>query len=669
MKKTKTKRFNFLLSIVALLLICCVAFVGCSNDADTSGSFTPQQPPQQNQMDYLGGGGTGVVPTEVSYSTNENSVVDASTIDLSSYKNDIADSLEGIETLTLNSDGSVEITSAGSYILTGEYSGGITISSNVAKDETIHLYLNNATISSATSSGVVKSDNKINLIITVLDGTTNSISTTAEGENALQVKGTLVINGSGTLSINGSSTDSSAIKVSKTCTIVDATVNLSSTKHGISAETIQCEDATIIVSSATKDGLHSECDFDNKKGNTYDFTLETGYVYLKNAKYTCTVNGDGIQADTFVYIEGGETNITTEGEFVQYSDSNKTTYDLEDDDFRYIKNGSSYQKVADDYKGSLSSRYALTQSSKGIKVGEIEYDTDGDDIDDAVVESDGYTIYLNGGTYVINSTDDAIHTNSGNTFIKDGNFTINTNDDAIMSDLLTEIDGGTINIQSSYEGIEGAYVKITNGTITIFSSDDGINSASDDTSITEYIIITGGTITVDANGDGLDSNGSILISGGTITVCGPTSNADGALDAENGIIVNGGTLVAYSSLGMVETPSQNSSQYVVSYGQTSNIASNSTVIIKDSNGNEVVSFTTTKISGSIIVSCPEFKNGETYTLYIGSNLISTFTISNQITTLGASNNFSGGGMGGNMGGGGMPPQQNGTSPAKPTNKM
>ncbi len=669
MKKTKTKRFNFLLSIVALLLICCVAFVGCSNDADTSGSFTPQQPPQRNQMDYLGGGGTGVVPTEVSYSTNENSVVDASTIDLSSYKNDIADSLEGIETLTLNSDGSVEITSAGSYILTGEYSGGITISSNVAKDETIHLYLNNATISSATSSGVVKSDNKINLIITVLDGTTNSISTTAEGENALQVKGTLVINGSGTLSINGSSTDSSAIKVSKTCTIVDATVNLSSTKHGISAETIQCEDATIIVSSATKDGLHSECDFDNKKGNTYDFTLETGYVYLKNAKYTCTVNGDGIQADTFVYIEGGETNITTEGEFVQYSDSNKTTYDLEDDDFRYIKNGSSYQKVADDYKGSLSSRYALTQSSKGIKVGEIEYDTDGDDIDDAVVESDGYTIYLNGGTYVINSTDDAIHTNSGNTFIKDGNFTINTNDDAIMSDLLTEIDGGTINIQSSYEGIEGAYVKITNGTITIFSSDDGINSASDDTSITEYIIITGGTITVDANGDGLDSNGSILISGGTITVCGPTSNADGALDAENGIIVNGGTLVAYSSLGMVETPSQNSSQYVVSYGQTSNIASNSTVIIKDSNGNEVVSFTTTKISGSIIVSCPEFKNGETYTLYIGSNLISTFTISNQITTLGASNNFSGGGMGGNMGGGGMPPQQNGTSPAKPTNKM
>lgn len=42
-------------------------------------------------------------------------------------------------------------------------------------------------------------------------------------------------------------------------------------------------------------------------------------------------------------------------------------YGLEADDFRYIKSGGSYKKVADDYNGNISSRYALKQSSKGVK--------------------------------------------------------------------------------------------------------------------------------------------------------------------------------------------------------------------------------------------------------------------------------------------------------------
>ncbi len=298
-------------------------------------------------------------------------------------------------------------------------------------------------------------------------------------------------------------------------------------------------------------------------------------------------------------------------------------------------------------------------------MGEIEYDTDDDAEDDATITEGGYTIYINSGDFVITSSDDAIHTNSGNVVIKGGTFKINTNDDGITADLLTQIDGGTIEIQSSYEGIEGAYVKITGGDITIFASDDGINSASDDTSITEYIIISGGKIKVDANGDGLDSNGSILMTGGEVTVCGPTSNADGALDAENGILVNGGTLIAYSSLGMVETPATNSEQYVISYGQNSSIASGTTIAIKNSDGETILSFTTEKACGSVILSCPALTSGETYNLYIGSTLTSTFTISSKITTLGASANFGGGG---NMGGGGFNPGQNGgTPPAKPGN--
>ena len=119
---------------------------------------------------------------------------------------------------------------------------------------------------------------------------------------------------------------------------------------------------------------------------------------------------------------------------------------------------------------------------------------------------------------------------------------------------LALISGGSVTITDSYEGIEGGYVKISGGTITVTSSDDGINAASDDDSIKEYIIISGGDITVNAGGDGIDSNGSVLISGGTLVIHGPVSGADSSLDSETGIPVTGGTLFATSSMGMLETP-------------------------------------------------------------------------------------------------------------------
>ena len=639
--KTKFGK-KFILLIVSLIVCCCLTLTGCGTSGSPSGGGFV------NNGDSLGGGGTGTVPTEVDVSESESAASSAAVSDLG----DLASNVDYTGATALSADGT--ITAAGNYILSGEYPDGITIATT-KKDQTVHLFLNGATVSNAAGSGIIKSEKKVNHIITVIDGTTNSVASSA-GANAVHVKGTLSINGSGTLNVTAGGADASAIKVSKSCTIVDATVNVSSAKHGISAETIVGKDCSITVSSADKDGLHAECDFDNSDGETYEFSQDVGYVSLTNVNYDCSVNGDGIQADTFVYIDGGHYNVTTNGEFVSYSAENLATYGLEADDFRYIKSGSTYKKIASDENGSLNNRYALVQSTKGIKVGEIEYDTDGDDKDDATVSGDtNYAILIESGTFTINSTDDAVHCNSGNTLINGGTLTIDTYDDGVTSDLMTKISGGTLTVRSSYEGIEGAYVTISGGTIDVTSSDDGINAASDDNSISEYIVISGGDVTVNASGDGLDSNGSILISGGNAVVHGPTSGGDGALDADSGIIVTGGTLYAASTLGMVETPSQNSTQCVISYAQNSAISGGSVISVKDEAGNVILSVTATKSCQSIIFSSSAFQSGKTYYIFVDDEQSASATISGILTFVGSAGNQGGNQHGGPNGNGGNRP--------------
>ena len=643
---------NFLLKLTALsaaLGLTVGSMAGCASDSgSTANSGTPPTPPGGgdfvNPGDNLGGGGTATAPDEVSYSDEEQAIISAANVGLSG----VVAAEEDTSATALSADGL--ISAAGSYILSGDYPSGITFGDGLAKGDTVKLYLDGATVSSETGSAIAKSDKQIDLYIIAAADTENTVSTSVDGANALQVKGTLYICGKGRLTVTAGGAGANGIKVSKGLYVTEVDLKASASKNALSAESIAASDASITVLAAGKDGLHVECDFDNKKGTIYDFTLESGFAALKNVNYTCTVKGDGIQADTFVYIEGGNNYITTEGEFVSYSAANMAEYGLTSDDFRYIRNGSKYKKTASDETGNLSSRYALAQSCKGIKVGEIDYDTDGDDEDDVTVtENTDYAIVLQSGVYNIDATDDAIHANGGNTYVNGGEYVINTYDDGITSDVLTEIKAGVIDIQSSYEGIEGGYVKISGGKVNVVSSDDGINAASDDTKVKEYIVISGGEITVNAEGDGLDSNGSILISGGKTIIHGPTGGGDGSLDSETGILVNGGTLYAGGSLGMVETPGRNSEQCVVSYAQNSSVAAGSTVVLTTSDGTKILEVTTEKTSQSIIISAPELVKGGSYTLTIDGTAVATFTVSGTITSVGSS-----GGQGGNRPGGTPP---------------
>lgn len=456
--------------VVTIIAICSFSLVACNSENDKSGGLKKT---------------TAVAPTVYDVSEKESAVENAATVDLSALSEDV------------NADGAIAlsndvttITTAGSYILTGAYAG-ITVS--VGNGETVHLFLNDATISGGAGIAISNTNKKSTLIITACENTENEVASKGDDVNAIHVKGTLKINGTGTIKV---SAKKNGIKVSKGLSIADSTINLTAGNYALSARFIETENAKINILSAGKDALNAECD-----DETQEFTLNEGYVSLKNSKIIASVSGDGIQADTFVYITGGSVDIETSATFVSYSEESMAAYDLTEDDFRYIKSGDTYKKVADDV-ATKGARYAMIQSTKGIKCGEIKY----------------------------------------------------------------EIDGGEITVNGAYEGIEGAYVEIGGGTIYITASDDGINAASDDESVNEHIIISGGTITVDASGDGLDSNGTIYVTGGTLIVYGPTTGADTGLDADGGILIDDGNVFVATTKEMIEIPASNSKSNVLVYG-------------------------------------------------------------------------------------------------------
>lgn len=587
---------------VTIIAICSFLLVACNSENYKSGGLKKT---------------TAVAPIVYDVSEKESAVEKAATVDLSALSKDV-----NADGATVLSNDVTTITSAGSYILTGAYAG-ITVS--VGNGETAHLFLNNATISGGAGIAISNTNKKSTLIITACENTENEVASKGDDVNAIHVKGTLKINGTGTIKV---SAKKNGIKVSKGLSIADSTLNVTAENHALSARFIETENAKINVLSAGKDALNAECD-----DETQEFTLDEGYVSLKSSKVFASVSGDGIQADTFVYITGGSVDIKTSATFESYSEESMATYDLSEDDFRYIKSGDTYKKIDD--VATKGARYAMIQSAKGIKCGEIKYEIDGTKY--AVTKNSNYFIVIDGARVKINSSDDAIHTNSGNVLIKGGTLDLTTLDDGIHADELVKIDGGEITVNGSYEGIEGAYVEIGGGTIYITASDDGINAASDDESVNEHIIISGGTITVDASGDGLDSNGTIYVLGGTLIVYGPTTGADTGLDADGGILIDGGNVFVASSKEMLEIPASNSKSNVLVYG-VNTVPAGSEIILTNADGGEMVRITLKKQAQAIILSTPELATNGTYSLYADENLLASFSVTETITAIGVRSN-------------------------------
>lgn len=511
------------------------------------------------------------------------------------------------------------IVAAGTYSLSGHLDDGQIIV-NTEDTEPVALLLGGVEIHSSTGAPIYVQEAE-EAVIVLEDNTENYVSdgTAYVLENAEDGEPNAAIFSKGDLNITGNGTLS-----------VVANYN-----DGIAGKDGLTINSGTINVSAVDDGIRGK-----------------DYLVVGGGHITVRAGGDGLKSDNekdptqgYLTIETGTLNIAAGGDAIQA----QTNVTVAEGNITLLSGGGSNILIDE------------SLSAKGIKAEN--------------------NITIDGGTFTIDSADDALHSN-GSLVINGGTFNITSGDDALHADATLEVNAGELDITRSYEGIESAVVTLNGGTFQIVASDDAINVGggndasgmmpgpgrrggegapgqmggpggeafvvSGDYSLT----INGGRLVIDAAGDGLDVNGSIEMTDGVVIINGPTENMNGALD-HVGFTMTGGYLVAAGSSGMAQGPDETSTQNSVIINFDSMLAAGTLVHIQSSAGEDVLTFAPAKAFQSIAFSSPDLAAGASYSVYYGGTtsgvadsglfeagtytpgtLVTDFTVSGAVTWIG-----------------------------------
>ncbi|MEC0123120.1 carbohydrate-binding domain-containing protein [Paenibacillus pabuli] len=497
-------------------------------------------------------------------------------------------------------NGSVTISAAGTYVLSGKLTDG-QIVVNVADKGTVHLVLNGATIHDNDSAAIdIQKAGKA--VITLEKGTENAVSdgktyvyadeTTDEPDAAIFSKANLTFNGSGKLTVTGNYNE--GITSKDDLKIISGTINVKSADDGIKGKDMVAIQAGTITVDSEGDGIKSTNDTDTAKG----------FVAIAGGTFNIQSGSDGIQAETALVADGGTYNIVTAG------GSANAPAKVEEGPFGGGGWGGGTpptdmgtppdgEPPADmpGNNGTNATGGAPTSSANATEPANSNGSATPDsnsDADTATTTTEeestsakalkaGKDLTVNGGTYTIDSMDDSLHSNN-NVIINDGKFSIESGDDGIHADQALTINGGTITIAKSYEGLEGAIITLNDGNVDVTASDDGVNASGDitaadaetdadaattaddstqaDTTAVSNISVTettGTTSTTDQSNQSTDANSNtrpqggapggmpgesagnseLHINGGSLTV---NAGGDG-LDSNGSIFMTDGTVI------------------------------------------------------------------------------------------------------------------------------
>ena len=365
-------------------------------------------------------------------------------------------------------NGTITITSGGTYRITGEYSGQVKI--EAAKTDTVRLVLDNAKITNSTGAAI-NVVSAAEAIIYTAAGTTNTVADeanyTATGDDdpdaAIYSTANLTLTGEGSLSVKGAYEE--GIHTTGGLVIASGTLDVNAANTGIKGKDYVDITGGIVNVTAAQDGI--------KSTNTDDESL--GFTRLSAGSVTISAGDDGLKAPHTLEISGGTLNIekSNEGIEAQYINilDGDVTVNSTDDGINASLKDSSSDTSSDTTSGTATTGQQTQQNQNG----QVQQAPAGGGA--APGGSQGSTGQNQNMPQP--PTDGAMPGGGGGTFE--------------VVDAAINISGGTVTVNAEGDGID------SNGTATF----------------------SGGTVTVNGptagGNNALDSNGDLLLNGGTVT--------------------------------------------------------------------------------------------------------------------------------------------------------
>lgn len=463
-------------------------------------------------------------------------------------------------------DGTLTITKAGTYKLSGEYQGQIKV--ETADSDAVRLVLDNANItnSSGAALNVVNADE---VILYSASGTTNTISDgadyTATGEDdpdaVVYSKADLTIAGEGTLKVNGNHED--GIHTSDGLVIASGTLEVNAANTGIKGKDyVDILGGTINV-TAQQDGIKSTNDTDEGQG----------WTRLSNGTVTVNAGDDGFKASRVVEISGGSLTVEQSDEGIEAQYINVSGGDVNvtsaDDGVNASLKTSNSESTDSSANTSDTANQRQNNQQQGSLPGGQQSGTSNQQ-----QQGTGQPPAMSG------TSQDG----------KSQNGTTGTGQQGMGQPPQGGMPGG---------GGGGTFEVV----------DAAIN-------------VSGGHVTVNAEGDGIDSNGVTTLSGGTLIVNGPSQGGNAALDTNGDLLLNGATVLSGSTADMFEAPSTNSTSGYLKLTNSSGFEQGSTVQVADSSGKVVANYKVTKSNVQLVlVSSSSIVKGQSYTVYTTTSAV------------------------------------------------
>ena len=189
-------------------------------------------------------------------------------------------------------------------------------------------------------------------------------------------------------------------------------------------------------------------------------------------------------------------------------------------------------------------------------------------------------------------------------------------DGALYSKMSMNISGnGSLEINAENEGLDTEmHLTVLGGHIQIRSGNDGINTNEDNISVTA---IRGGSLDIactgkTGEGDGIDSNGWLVIDGGTVMASACETSGDAGIDADKGVYIRGGKVIATGN--MLDHFEAVQTSVLFSFNEKK--AGGTQVFTLKQGEKEIFRFSPENGFQNLILSSPDLTEG-VYQLYLG----------------------------------------------------